>query len=102
MKSTTWAAALAFGLTLAGSRSLGSSTARAQSTAPTVPTRTSFVNATRMYVPVAPRYAGTPTYYRRGGLAWTTPARRVARRPMDYNYESARRDLKLYKPWLER
>ena len=102
MKCTTRTAALAFGLTLAGSWSLGSSTARAQSPYPTVPTRTNYVNATRTYIRVAPLYVAVPGYYRREGSVRTSPTRRVAYHPSDFNYESARRNLKLYKPWLDR
>jgi len=44
-----------------------------------------------------------PSYSFRSVPAWTyTGTRPYSPGPADYNYEPDRRDLKLYKPWLDR
>ncbi len=101
MKSTTRNAALAFGLAIAGGWSLGATEANAQSpvpTVPAVPARTTTALPPRTGVPATPRYSAAPTYYRQP----TSTFRTTRSSPSSTNYESARRDLKLYKPWLNR
>ena len=104
MKSTTRTATLAFGLAIAGSWSLGASDAKAQSTPPSIPTvpaRPAYVVPAPTYVPATPRYVGAPmTNYRQPGPVYRVPGRPATTH--NFNYESARRDLKLYKPWLDR
>jgi hypothetical protein len=102
MKTKPRTAALAFGLALAASCSLGSSTARAQATYPTVPARAYYSYPRQTYAPAAPRYVVPRSYYRTTGQVWTAPNRGWTGYNRGYNYSPARRGLKLYKPWLSR
>jgi hypothetical protein len=101
MKSTTRTAALAFGLAIAGSWSLGASDANAQSPVPNVPrvpVGAPGALPPRASVPATPRYVVAPSYAIQPGTFYRAPGRASN----DMNYYPARRDLKLYKPWLDR
>ncbi len=101
MKSTTRIAALGFGLALAGGWTLGVSEANAQSPVPNVPAVPSTAPSVlppRTSTPAIPRTVAAPTYYAQPGVVARVPGRATSKT----NYFPARRDLKLYKPWLER
>ncbi len=94
-------AALALGLAIPGGLSFGTSDARAQYLVPSAPVPTYYASPSRAYVPVVPRYAA-PAYYHQNGFYHPVRDGRGAAFTPHYGYEPARRDLKLYKPWLSR